>query len=151
MFECAGLCVHMPVFANLCLPQCVCMCVFVSMLLLCMMTQFQGCGWAKGCPWLSLLIIWWSLRQLSRGQRVSSEETEGALVLNDRLWHIRTPVVFMGSVALKWYIKRRRMLHIYTTRWHLHTHTNTCADLPADVEILKYMNCAALVYIHANA
>jgi len=41
-----------------------------------MVTQFQGWNWAQGCPWLSLLIICRSVTQLSRGQRVSSEETE---------------------------------------------------------------------------
>lgn len=62
-------------------------CVFVSMLLLCMSSQYRGCGWAQSCPWLSLLIIWWSVRQLSRRQRMSSRETEGLLVLSDKFCH----------------------------------------------------------------
>lgn len=86
-FKC--LYMHLYLYISLWLPQYVCMCV-------CLVTQFQGCGWGQGCPWLSLLIISWSLRQLRRGQHMSSEEMEGLMVLSDRCLHWMT--VLLGPL-----------------------------------------------------
>lgn len=58
---------------------------------------------------------------------------------------VRTPVVFMGRLALKWYIEGwRRMLHIYRVYSRTHTHTgartqfythNHAEDTRADAHI----------------
>ncbi len=68
----------MHICGNVCLAFSVCVhvCVFVALLIVCMATQFQCCGWAQGCPWLSLLISCRSVRKPCRGQRTSSEEME---------------------------------------------------------------------------
>lgn len=65
---------------------------------------------------------------------------------------VRTPVVFMGSLALKWYIEGwRRMLHIYRVYSRAHTHTQARAHNSTHITMRKtHEQMPILEYIHMN-
>lgn len=145
-------------FLEIFLSGCLSMCayVFVVILLFCMVTQFQGCGWAQGCPWLSLLIICQLLRQLRRGQYMSSEEMEGVLVLSNThtctewLCPTGTPVVFNVEPGPQVIGRIRHQSH---NLWH-HSLAYTCKhiytkfNIAVKADILKYIHIDRFAYMH---
>lgn len=146
--ECAGLHVHMSLSGNyFWLPQCKCKCV--GMLLLCMLTQFQGCGWAQGVLWLSLLIICRSVRQLSREHRMSNEEMERVLLLSDRL----SDCTLLGTLLSSWgawpsssiWKLKNNAAQLQCTSTCPHFHRHMQIDIPADSGVLEYIHLNGFV------